>query len=735
MNSTTKSGDYIDWNNEWSYPLQWIYETQWARIQYQQYCYRVNLAMIGKPWMNLYEQELRSVIAHMDPREQERANEQCLDLPEGRSFALANAVQTAASQLASGVDTYEYQINDPYGIIDDDTEANLAACCSQDYVENKLNLMAPLITRDIRRYGLSATLVTYNPKTQKNQVSRINPKNSWVDTMYSATGNERFRGYSTMIDWHMLKKMIAESDDEVNPNLEVPKDSIFEDGKMELKKRDRGDEKATYARKKIKTLNGLDIYVEDMNKLAIAPGLQGFSDAYYWDYDHDLRNCYNLNWYHTFATNPKAKTNNGYHGMDVELTVIYDMNRHIEFKIINRRYVIAKNTKAFKRMMYYPIYDPRNDTTTYRMEEFRLSCPLIFQYEDQDARDKTPYPTSMLMHLLDLHDELCAWRAKRSHVAKLLANLRIVASAADAENLRKLINVMGIVLDEVQGNISAVELNYNYDHIDSQIAHLEETIKTRLSAYDQFDAMQAMGDRASAAESGMAQGAIAQGLSTLQDAVMQVYADIARQMIANRVVYSPNSEFPIINNGQYSSVTIQQMALEAIIVVKSKMAKKIQERMLSTNALALLPVVQQKFDNAGIAMLVEQATLGNIPRRMAQSFMTSPAPDPAEIALAQQQAQNDALALQQNQQLYEQNPIPYEVDNAMSNSTPEEVDSMISGVSVSPGGEDEFVEENTAVINPLDMQAQEGAMSVDMEGMTSDLGSELANTSGMEGMI
>lgn len=711
-----KSGDYIDWNNENAYVLQWIWESMPARIAYQQWCYRVNLAMEGKPWKNLYQEELTSVIESLkDRNERARIQAQCITLPEGRSFRLADAVQTVANQLSSGVDTYEYEINDPYGVIDDDTEAALSAWCAQDYVKNNLGGMASLFTRDLRRYGLSATLVTYDKKHKKNVVRRINPKNTWFDTMYSATGNERFRGYSTMIDWATLKKMVKDDGDEINLDIEAPKESIF-DEKGEMKK----DQKATLKRGKIRSLNGLDIYVGDMNKLAVSPALQGFASQFYWDYDHDLRSCYNLNWYHTFATNPKAQTNSGYHGMDVELTVIYDMNRHIEFKIINRRFVIAKNEAAFKRNIVYSIYDPRNDVLVPKFDEFQLDCPLHFEYEDQDERDRYPHPSSKLFPLLDLHDEICAWRAKRNHVSKLLALLRISTNGGDASSLKKVFNVMGAILDDIQGDVKSINLEYSYDPIDSQIAHLEETITERLNAYNQFDAMQAMGDRASAAESGMAQNAIAQGLATLQDSVMHIYAQIARQMIANRVVYSPDSEFAIVNNGEYSSVTIQQMALEAIVVVKSKMAKKIQEKMLSTNAVTLLPVLQGIFNEDGIAMLVEQATMGNVPRKMAKTFMKPQGPSSEEMALAQQQAENDALALQQNQMLYEQNPIPYEVDNVMANSSPEEVDEVIAQVSQTPEG----AEENVDI---LDMYQQDGAVGADFEAMTSDMGSELAN--------
>lgn len=732
MNENTRTGDAINWDQIYNYPLQWLYESLPARLQYQQWLYRINLAMLGKPWRNLYQEELHSAAQALDdPLERQRVEDECVQLPEGWSFTLAEAVQTCANQLASGVDIYEYQINDPYGIIEDDTEANLAACCSQDYTKNKLGLSAALYTQDLIRYGMCAVLVSYDKETQENVVTRIHPKNCWVDTMYSATGNERFRGYSTMIDWRTLKQMVeADPDNEINLGLEVPTDPLF-DEKGNLMP--PTDQTATLHRDHITTLNDLDIYVENLNKLATAPGLQGFTGQYYGDYDHDLRNCYNLNWYHSFATSPEARTNSHYGGMDVELTVIYDLKQHVEFKIINRRYVIARNKAAFEREIVFPIYNPYNDTITQRIDTFHMNCPLVFQFEDQDTRDKFAYPSSKLFSLLDLHDELCSWRAKRAHVSRILAILRISTNGADARVLKRTMNIMGATFDSLQTDPKALVLDYSWEAIDTQIAILEQTIKERLNAYNQFDAMQVMGDRASAAESGMAIGAVAQGLATLQNALMELYADIARQMIANRVVYSPTWEFPIVNDGNYSSITIQQMALDAIITVKSKMAKKVQERMLATNALALLPTVQSMFNEQGISYLIEMATLGNMPRKMAQTFINPPAPDPNEVALAQQQAANDATALQQNQMMYEQNPLGYEAEAAMQGASPDEIDQMIAGVSQSPDGEEISFEETLGGVNPLNMEQQDGAMVAGLQGMTNETGSQLANPNALVG--
>ena len=697
-NSTynTGNGDTIDWNNWASYPLQYLYETEFARREFHCNLARVKKAMLGLPSKNLYQEELDSNLNRIpDLLQRESAKKACLKVPEGKSFVVRKAVMNRANQMSGGVDTYQYQIYDPYGIIDDDTEELLATTCEQDYVLNGLERKSEIISRDLTEAGVAAFLVRYCPKTDKNEIVRVNPRNIWLDTKYSSTGEERFRAYSTMLSWDEVKKMIKADGDKINLDIKAPANSVFSEGVLQ-----KG---VKIGNRKIRTLNGLDIYVEDMNKLATSSQLQSWSGIEYEDYMHDLRSCYNLNWYRSLATDPKAKTNNGYKGNDVELTVLYDLVNKIEFKILNRRYVISANNTAFKRKMVYTITDPRTGEAHPRIDDFYLDCPLKFVWEEVGNRDLAPYPVSPLMPVLGLHDELCAWRAKRDHVSKILSILRIETNAADAESLKGLLNVMGVILDDVQGDINSINFQYDYAPIDSEIQYLEDTIKKVLNAYDEFDALQAMGDRASAAESGMALSAVAQGLATHQNAVMQMYADIARQCIANRVAYSTRQEFPVVNQGHYSVVTIQQMALTATIAVKPKLAKKVQEKMLAAQAAQLLQALGPNLSPEGVSELMVDALMGTVPRKVARSFIKDQGASQEEIALAQQEAQNTANMIAQNQQAYMQQPSQYEIDNVMNTRSPEEIDQIIG---LMAGGQAQVPEETLGEEPvPLDEEA------------------------------
>lgn len=441
-----ENNSYVNFDADFSYPLQWLYESQPARWAYHRWIWRAALAEQGKPSRNTYQDELLSNLKRADALTQKKYSDKCRQVPEGKSFALRRAIDNIAAQMAGGVDSYEYRVNDPYGIIEPDTEDLLAAKCEQDYVENRLELLAPVFSDDILWRGMAAAIIKYDPKHDKNKVMRINPKNVWFDTKYSSTGQERFRGYSTMISWKKLKKMVEEDRDKVNLDIKAPDTPLVrKEGDKEVL-----DKTAKFSGHKIRSLNGLDIYVDSLNKLASSSQL-AYSATEFPEYDHDLKQCYNLGWYRSLATKPENRTNNGYNGDDVELTVIYDLCEKIEYKIINRRYVISANETAFKRKIQFKWIDPRTGLEQGRLDDWCLDCPLKFAFSKPNNMDTAPHPWSVVFDLLDSHDELCGWRARREHVSKILSILRIDTNGADAESLVGLINIMGGIYDDLQG--------------------------------------------------------------------------------------------------------------------------------------------------------------------------------------------------------------------------------------------------------------------------------------------
>ena len=135
--------------------------------------------------------------------------------------------------------------------------------------------------------------------------------------------------------------------------------------------------------------------------------------------------------------------------------------------------------------------------------------------------------------------------------------------------------------------------------------------------------------------------------------------------------------------------------------------------------------------------------MGTMPRKMAESFIVEQQPSEQELALAQQQAKNEADALAQNQQMYERNPRDYEVENIMESYSPDEVDSIIEemGAQQAADGEEYDYQEisDDITVNPggpqgLDTMSQNGAMTTGgIQGLTPESGAMYANPNAMVG--
>ena len=82
MGITKYNGDmdnlsYVDFDADFSYPLQWIWESTPARWAYQRWIWRAALAQEGKPCRNTYQEELKSNLEKADPILRNKYKDRC----------------------------------------------------------------------------------------------------------------------------------------------------------------------------------------------------------------------------------------------------------------------------------------------------------------------------------------------------------------------------------------------------------------------------------------------------------------------------------------------------------------------------------------------------------------------------------------------------------------------------------------------------------------------------------
>ena len=77
--------------------------------------------------------------------------------------------------------------------------------------------------------------------------------------------------------------------------------------------------------------------------------------------------------------------------------------------------------------------------------------------------------------------------------------------------------------------------------------------------------------------------------------------------------------------------------------------------------------------------------------------------------------------------MYSENPLPYEVDNAMNTASPDEIDDAIK--QLGGGGQDAGFTDSS--MDVVDMEAQDGGMAMNNIAMTDEMGGMLANGNSM----
>ncbi len=737
----------LNFNCDWNYPLQCLRESELIRAQYHGLMTQVDKAMENEAVINGFQTELQSHInSESDVAKRTALENFCRTIEPAFDDSLSKAVNNRTDQVATGVDKFNYTVFDPYSTLDDEINDRMSSMCMRNYVQSGLEFLAPTFARDLDKYAMCCAYVDYNDKKQIAKVTRFNPKNVWWDTRYSATGEERFRAWSKMISWRKLKLLI--DDYTINTGLEVPETSIFtekvKDGKKEIIVKSR------IRNKHLKTLNDMDVYIDDMNKMAENADFQNRAviQGDYGDYSHTLINCYNLNYYRSWSTDSEVRSKSLYNSDDVELTTFYDLDNGIEFIIINRIFVIAANSKAFHRRIAMRVEDPRNGTIRTVAKKVELPCPLVFGYRYAEIRDNFPYPYSIVMKYIPYFDRIIANESKKLTIQKIVTRLRVRADAGNARELSHDLGIFGQIFTDLQGDVSTLQLGYDFTPIQNQIQEDKQAIVDGMNAYNTYDLMLTMGNRASAQEAGLVKDSIAQGVVTLSLALETFYAEVTRASLMQFVVYGNNSKLGIINRGRYSTVALQEMALDAIIDVKTKSTAQTIQQRLATNVLQLAATFKDSpmIDNeVWLPFAFSMASYGQIPVAIARTFVKQPDQSPEDKAAARQNAANTAVALQQNQQMYQTDPIPYEVRQAMGNLSPAEQQGLLKQLS-SGQSQPQITQEELSAhgLSPQDVAAltgnggvptynnaetsgQSGAAVGGMPGMTSDSGAIAGN--------
>lgn len=710
----TGNGSFPNYNSPYDFVIQWIEESTLRRTELKQLVERTMKAYKGKPSKNKYKAYAAAYGNTLnDPHEKATWQKYCENIPDGRSDILRKSIETVVSQLQGGIGQYEYNVFDPLMEVDDDLIERLTSATEKFYIDSGLDTMKAELARDMLTNGAAYIYVTYDQEKKQYDAKLLEAWRVIADTNRGRHNRDRFLGFHQMESWIDVKKSL--------------------------------DFRGT----KLVTLNDMDTYVKNINDVVRNPNFQS-SYATENQLHVTQKLIYGSNYYKGRNTDQDLTADNRYRGDDVEVSYVWDLHENKRYKVLNRKYVIEAKDNDLTRNVKIPFIDPRTDEETSKTKKISMDCPIIeIAYLRHPAYN---FPVTPVWFLLDDFDEICSAESLRSHNMSIMGPINFFGSPYDIEILTKAANIAGIGIEGMDGTAGVLNKQHDSTIVDGYIMLREQKIQRALNASDQYDLQQMIGDRASAKEAGTVSMMIAQGTNPLIASIEQGFSKAIRAFELLYVIYNEKGKFPFNNKSGYDEVTVQEIALDAIINVKLQSQIEFKAQMVSATAMSAMNFMLSsgQFDPAMVTEdFVPLITQGLISRKRARQYVIPEAPPPEAVAGNAQVGRNVAGQLNLEDAAVRANPDQALAQQAMSGMTPEEIaqlDQILAqgAPDMAAAGATQYV---PAVGGPEDLteaQTMEAAMSQMQQGpaaevfdpavgagLGAEVGGEIANEMGI----
>lgn len=617
--NTTGGGSFPNYNSPYDFVIQWIEESTKSKKVLKSTIERTMDAYEGKPSKNTYKANAASYGNTLNnPEEKSNWQRFCSRIPDGHSDILRKSIETVVSQLQGGIGQYDYEIDDPTMNVDDDLIQRLQSATSKFYIDSGIEEMKASIARDMLINGAAYVYVTYDKDKKDFKATLLEAWRVINDPNTGRINRRRYCGFHQMESW-----------------IDVKKDLKFREDKLV-------------------TLNDMDIYVKNVNDVVRNPN---FTSEYVTENNikETAMNIYGVNYYKGRNLDQDLTADNKYRGDDVEICYVWDLNENKRYKVLNRKFVIEAVDNDLHRDVKYVSTDPRDPEgkkEIKKTKKININCPII---EIPYLRHpRYSYPVTPVWGQLDTFDEICSAESLRSHNMSIMGPINFFGSPYDIEILTNAANIAGVGIEGMDGTAGVLNKQHDVTIVDQYIRNREEEIKKALNSVDEYDMQAMMGDRASAREAGNISLAIAQGLNPLVAVMESGIAKVLRVFELLYVIYNEKGKYAIINNGKYDEVTVQEMALDAIINVKLQSQIENRLQMISATAMSTLNFLLSSGkvnEQEVLADFIPLITQNVISRKRARAYYQQAPATPQEIggAIAAGQGIADMMnAEQQN---------------------------------------------------------------------------------------
>lgn len=495
---------------EYDYILQYIEESVEARKPVVQHTERAIQAYYGNPSEDRYLGQISRLAEQFSGDDNERAKaieNACKSVRPRQNFTITRAINTLVAQASGGIAQYEAQVFDPYFVKDEVIVDKINEAARHAYMDNHVDSMLPQGIEFAALSGEVYTLIEKKKGSDKElDLTWIPSTEMLLDPVRMKRNRARYIGHQTSKSWRELKEFIKKGS---NDTWELKALNVVDNYLLEVER-------------VVNQFSSYEILSNSPEFLRLGLDLY-FKDSIFNYYSGDMEDRYIAD--------------------DVEVSYLYDLSSCEKFTVINRQFIVRKETRHLTSKFKYTAPSLNEYTGEVTDEEqsidVKLDHPYVPLFNKRSLWANHSYTN--LVHLLDSFDDICALESLIYHTISIMTPITFTGNPTDVEKLAGIAGVSGEIIKGFIAN-SVTVLNKAVDLTPalSEIQRLESNIKWIMNGPDAKEQAEMMGDRASGTEAALASSSVTQGLAPFMANIERWAEELATKMFRFMVIFNTN---------------------------------------------------------------------------------------------------------------------------------------------------------------------------------------------------
>lgn len=576
-----------DRSQEYDYVLRYIAEAIDYRSKKVALTSRAIEAYKGIPSKNGYKRAVDAYANLFDNSDKDKADSirsKCKSIESKKNMIVTRAIDSMVAQAQGGVGQYECAPYDKNFEKSPELVDALDAVASDFYHKNHVD---SILSTMIEWAGLSGATYTFlgydldrSLDNGRIDMQVIPDTEMLIDPLGTKRNNPRYIGHQTKASWADFKSKL----------VKCPVTDQY----------------------CLESINNVDAYLHEVeywiskyngNFSQIAPAISGDASHfasipggkwYMENLPHHLDTFYKASALAWRERNTKyvkragdfagGENDDKYRADEIEVCYLYDLVNHIQFTVINRKFIVEAKKNYLEKDMEFKSFEIDDFSgkafNTIGHKKVSIDHPYVELSFKKSLWESYAY--SPIAYILDLFDDACALETMIYHTISIMTPITFTGNPKDIEKLGAIAGVSGEAIKGfISNSVTVLNKAVDLSPAMSELSRIENTIMNILHGVDPKEQAQMIGNRATAAEAMQAASLVSQGLNSLLANIETWAAELATKMFKLTVIYEDEDFTYDLNcSGKHISLTRKDLAgdfgVRAILKSKIKAERQAQ---------------------------------------------------------------------------------------------------------------------------------------------------------------